>query len=123
MVLDRSVVHTAEEVVVFFQSLRAPADRTLCSENMLRRAPFDSQPVRKLMLSLLRTFTAQGALRDVYRVALVVDPGLHNKCYKDACARLVELLSHVMSHASKDQDAFMAAVEVFLSPLIIRRIS
>jgi hypothetical protein len=119
--LDRSLVHTVDQVKTLFEEVHRLADRVRQTPAGFRRAPYDSKPFKILLAALLRAFVDRCPLAPLYHMAVAVDVSLHDKCFRVVGDRLEQLLWRGMVLACKDKDGFVALLEAFVVPVLAKR--
>ena len=102
-----------------FQQLASLRARVLAARVGRRRGGYNTATLRRLLESIVRSFSARATLREVCRVFLGVDPGLCEKPFKEAVSCLVDVLRETFQQASKDPDGIADLVEKFVSSLVL----
>ena len=108
-----------DQVKTFFLDLKILSARVLVAEAGSRRGSFNARPLKRLVETLLRDFVQQAPLVQLYRVALVVDVGLHDASYPSTVRGLLQALLGELGLACKDADGLAVAVRTFVTPLLL----
>jgi hypothetical protein len=111
------VKHTVNQVLLMITSLRELAVIVKRQPDWASRNEYDPRPIRRLLESLLKKYGTYAPLDELLRLAVAVDPLLHDKGHTFIIWKLVNILQEVSHVAAKDKVAFLAIVDKFLGAL------
>jgi hypothetical protein len=115
--VDDDLVHTAEQVGLLYnelQQLGSSLDLRADGYCWMGRGAYNTRQLNAFLESLLRNFSANAPVLDVYNLATALDATLHRSGHKTVTKQLLKLFRRAARSAGRDIDSYLSIIDRFI---------